>query len=76
MYIGIHVKHPLFLSDFNQTSVLSVDFQNLLQMLNDLSSGSRLVLCGQTHRHDYVSCFSHFLQTQLKSMCQNIPKKS
>ena len=26
MYIGIHVKYPLFLSDFNETWIFSIDF--------------------------------------------------
>jgi len=27
MYIGLHVKYPLFLSDFNETWIFSTDFQ-------------------------------------------------
>jgi hypothetical protein len=27
MYIGCHIKYPLFLSNFNETSVPSIDFQ-------------------------------------------------
>ena len=27
MYIGLHVKYPLFLSDFNETWILSTDFR-------------------------------------------------
>jgi len=29
MYIGLHVKYPLFLSDFNETCVLSTDFRKV-----------------------------------------------
>jgi hypothetical protein len=27
VYIGLHVKYPLFLSDFNETSIFSADFR-------------------------------------------------
>jgi hypothetical protein len=29
MYIGIHVKYPLFLSEFSETLILSIDFRTL-----------------------------------------------
>ena len=31
MYIGLHVKYPLFLSDFNETSNISTDFTKILK---------------------------------------------
>jgi len=31
MPIGLHVKHPLFLSDFNETGILSTDFRKMLE---------------------------------------------
>jgi hypothetical protein len=31
MYIGLHVKYPLFLSDFNETSHISKDFRKSLK---------------------------------------------
>jgi len=31
MYIGLHVKYPQFLSDFNETSILSTDCQQIFQ---------------------------------------------
>ena len=30
MYIGIHVKYPLFLFDFEKTSISSIDFRKTL----------------------------------------------
>jgi len=32
MYIGLHVKHPLFLSDFKETWPLSKDFSKNSQI--------------------------------------------
>jgi hypothetical protein len=29
MFMGLHVKYPLFLSDFNQTSIFMADFQKI-----------------------------------------------
>ena len=34
MYVGLHVKYPLFLSDFNKTCVFSIDFRKKVQILN------------------------------------------
>jgi hypothetical protein len=67
MYIGLHVKYPSFLSDFNET-----DFQNILHTSNFMKLqpvGATLFQAdgwmdgwkdGQTDRH--VKGKSHLLQ--------------
>jgi hypothetical protein len=49
-YTGLQVKCPLFLSDFNETWIISTDFRNIVkyQISWNPSSGSRVVPCGQT----------------------------
>ena len=37
MYIGLHVKYRLFLSDFNETLMFSTDFQKNTQISNFIS---------------------------------------
>jgi hypothetical protein len=34
MYIGLHVKNPVFLSDFNETCIISTDFSKNTQIPN------------------------------------------
>jgi len=52
MNIGLHVKHPLFLSDFNQSWISSKDFRKKknshIKFDENPSSGNRDVPCGRT----------------------------
>jgi hypothetical protein len=50
MYIGLHVKYPLFLSDFNETCIFQQIFENYsnIKFHENPSSGSQVVPCGQT----------------------------
>ena len=63
--INIHrssCKVPVFLSDFNETWIFWTGFEKYLNIKfhKNLSSGSQVVLCRQTDRHDKVD--SHFSQ--------------
>jgi len=42
MYIGLHVKYPLFLLDFNDTSIFLTDFEKYpdMKFQENPSSGS------------------------------------
>ena len=63
MYVGLHMKYMLFLSDFIGTCVFSILFEEFsnTKFHEDPSSGSRIVhKGGRTDRHDEAS--SHFSQ--------------
>jgi len=50
MYIGVDVKYPLFLSDFNETWIFWQVFEKYsnVKFHEQPSSGSQVVPCGQT----------------------------
>jgi len=52
MYIGLHVKYPLLLSDFNETLIFSSDFQRTsnIKFHENPCCGNRVALCGRTDR--------------------------
>jgi len=64
MYNGLHVRYPLYLSDFNETSIFSADFRKILRTSNFMEI--RPVRAQLSHadtrtdRHDEVN--SRFLQ--------------
>ena len=66
MYIGLHVKYPLFLSDFNETWIVETNFLKILKYQTSWKSIQWVPSCsmrtdGRTDRHDEAdSCFSQF----------------
>jgi len=67
MHIGLHVKYPLFLLDFNETGLSGHIFEKYsnIKFHENLFSESQVVPCGwidrQTDKHDDAnSCFSQF----------------
>ena len=65
MYIGLHVKYPLFLSDFNEILIFSKDFSKKSQISNFMKIhpvGAELVR-KRTDRHNEAnSGFSQFCE--------------
>ena len=56
MYIGLHVKYPLFLSYFNEASILSTEFRKILRYQMSRTSVQSEPSCytqtdGRTDRH-------------------------
>jgi hypothetical protein len=65
MYIGLHVKYPLFLSNFNETWIFSTDFLKLLKCCVEFHenppTGSSVVPCGQTDITNLIIAFGNFV---------------
>ena len=58
MCIGLPVIFAVFLSDFNETSGKFYEKYSDIELDENPSSGSRVVPCGETDRHDKAN--SHF----------------
>jgi hypothetical protein len=65
MCVGLHVKCPLLLSDFNQNWNVLGNCDYTVQYLENPFSGSRVVACGQTFMVKIIDCA--FLQLQLQT---------
>jgi len=59
MHIGLHVKYPLFLSNFHETLIFWTDFRRNAQISNlmkiRLVGAELLYADGQTYGHDKVN---------------------
>jgi hypothetical protein len=73
MYIGLHVKYPLFQSDFNVTRIFSTDFRKKIKYKISRKSIKRepsfffMRTDRRTDRHDEAnSRFSQFYENALK----------
>jgi len=69
MYIGVYVKYPLFLSDFNELefSQQILEKYSNTKFRENPSSGSRVVPYGRTDRHDEANSLFFFLRKFLNS---------
>ena len=65
MYIGLHVKYPLFLSDFNETGIFSTGFKkkNSYIKFHENSSGGSRVPRGLTDMTKLIVAFCATLRT-------------
>jgi len=65
MYVGLHVKGPLFSSDFNETCIFMTNFRKIHIKLNENPpDGSRFVPCretdGRTNMTKLIVAFRNF----------------
>jgi len=70
-FIGLHVKYPLFLSDFNETWIFSTKVwkYSSIKVYGNSSSGGRDVLCGRTDRQTLGSWQSLFAILRKRVKC-------
>jgi len=66
MYIGLHIKHLLFLTDFNQTKIFSTDFRKYINSKFRESAQwepSFMRAC----KHDKANSFHNFVHVSKKN---------
>ena len=75
MCIDLHVKYPLFLSDFNETRIFSKDCRKYsnIKCHENPSSGSRVVPRGQIDMKQLIDAFWN-LRMRLKTMVSRKPR--
>jgi hypothetical protein len=66
-------KHPLHVSDSNETWISRQNFEKSwnIKFRENLSSGSRVVPCGQTDKTKLIDAFRKFANVPKKSLLQN-----
>lgn len=57
-FVGIHVKYPVFLSDFNETWTFLTDFREILKY----HMSSKFVFRADGHDETNIICLSQFCE--------------
>jgi hypothetical protein len=78
MYISLHVRYPLLLSDFNKAWLLSTHFRKILNIKfhENPSSRSRIVPCGRTDRRTDEQTDITRLIVNVSQFCERAWKRS
>jgi hypothetical protein len=75
MYIGVHVRYPLFLSDFNESWIFSTDFQKYsnIKCNENTSNGTWVFPCGWKDEWTWRSrqSLSEIFRMHLKLLFRN-----
>jgi hypothetical protein len=73
MYIGLHVRYLLSLSDCNESGIFSTDFRKILKyhISWNLSSGNRVVPYGRTDMTKLIVTFRSYAKAP-NEMCSDI----